>query len=489
MPEIKDHTAGGENGRNQHDSWKKAKDRLLGEVWPATRPSFQIEPGAKVFTIGSCFARNIEKNLQKLGFNVPTLALTVPPREEGSSGGILNKYTPAAIFQELKWARDIFAKGGAITEADSADFLYEYGGDLCIDTNLKGFVPVTRERFFQRRREVYEVYQEVFSADCVVMTLGLVEAWFDREKKVYIQQSPSPRTFPRGRERFSFERLTYAQCHQFIQNSIAAIREINPEAKFLITTSPVALSRTFTDEDVIVANMHSKSVLRAVAGEVSNTNNRVDYFPSYESVVLTKSWSIWRPDLIHVSDEFVGKVVARLVDNYCAGVDEASKLFQQSHVSSRAEAAGALEEALEFAHRSVKKAPENADLLKHLGELLARQGDLRDAEVEFVKAVKLRPRDAILHHRLSDVLARQGRIEEALQAGRRSIELAPDHEEYHRHVGRLWIRQRRLGKAAIELALAACHRRLQRTKRRQLKRVLRVSLPLLQKMSRLTYST
>lgn len=460
--------------RNHYNSWRRSRDRLLNEVWPAVNPSFQLQPGAKVFTIGSCFARNIERNLQKLGFHVPTLAFSVP-REEALNNSILNKYTPAAIFQEIDWAKNIFVKGGDLTEADSADFLYECEDGSCIDTNLRRFVPVTRERFFQRRKDLYELAKEMFSADCTVMTLGLIEAWFDREKGLYIQQCPTGKNFAPKRDRFGFERLTYPQCHEFIQGSIDAIRAINPDAKFLITTSPVPLLRTFTEDDVLVANMQSKSVLRAVAGEVTASNKHVDYFPSYESVTLTKSWTVWRSDdLRHVSDAFVGKVAAHVAEVYCSAVGEAGKLFQQSYVSAKADGD---EKALEFARQALEKAPENADLYKHLGELLFRQGELKEAEAQFEKAIGLRPRDAGLHYQLSDVLARQGRFEEAMRAARRSIELAPDNDEFHRHVGHLWFRKRKLGKALIQLALAGAQRRLRRTKRRQLKRFLRVSAP------------
>ncbi len=474
-----------QRGQNKNNSWKKSKDRLLDEVWPAMNPSFRLHAGDRVFTIGSCFARNIEHHLQKLGFDIPMLAFTVPPEEAGGQA-LLNKYTPAQIFQEIDWARAIFVRGGEIAEADSLKFLYECQDGLCIDTCLHGFVPVTRERFFQRRSQIYDVFKAMFSSDCVVITLGLIEAWFDRENGVHIHECPRGKHFARNRSRFGFETLNYPQCREFIQKSIDIIKQLNPKAKFLITTSPVPLSRTFTDEDVIIANMQSKSVLRAVAGDIAAANEQVDYFPSYESAALTKSWAIWRDDLTHVSDAFVGKIVARLVETYCADIDEGRKLFQQSYVDFKDDAP---EKALEFARQAVEKSADDADLLRHLGDVLARQGDLKEAEAQFARGIALRPRDAALHYCLSEVLARQGRLEESIAAAYRCLALAPDSEKFHRHVGRLWMRKRKMGKAVIQLALAAAHRRLRRTKRSQLKKFIRVSLPFLQKMGRLTYSS
>src|ERR1700744_6618480 len=47
---------------------------------PEFSPSFALEPGEKVFTIGSCFARNIESALAKHGFDVAALSLVWPDK-------------------------------------------------------------------------------------------------------------------------------------------------------------------------------------------------------------------------------------------------------------------------------------------------------------------------------------------------------------------------------------------------------------------------
>jgi tetratricopeptide (TPR) repeat protein len=484
MPELIDRDVVLDPKRNRYSAWKKARDRMIGEVWPELIPTFHIHPGARVFTIGSCFARNIEEHLKRLGFRVPMLDFSVP-REEwpARQNGILNKYTPAAIFQEIDWAKNIFLKDGKISESDSAAFLYECSDGLCIDTNLGRFVPVTRERFFQRRTEVYNIFKEAFSADYIVMTLGLIEAWFDLEKKVYIQEAPVGKDFQRNNNRFGFQILTYEQCREFIQNTVDTIRGINKEAKFLITTSPVPLSRTFADQDVIVANTYSKSLLRTVAGDIATSNKHVDYFPSYESVVLTKSWDVWAPDLIHVADAFVGKVIARLTDTYCTGLSQARRNFLQSYIDHQE---NSLAKAIELARQAVEESPQSSDLRKHYGHLLAQSGDLKEAEAQYVKAMAVTPQDPLLHFRVSEVLARQGRVSGAIAAAHRSTELAPDNNLFHRHLARLWLKDWKLGKAAVQLTLASGHRRLIKTKNRGLKRLLRLLLTRLERTTRVT---
>jgi hypothetical protein len=73
--------------------------RLEPVYEPALAPRFRLKPGSRIFTIGSCFARNIEEHLAPLGFDIPMLSFGVPEAEWpirpfARRAGILNKYTP-----------------------------------------------------------------------------------------------------------------------------------------------------------------------------------------------------------------------------------------------------------------------------------------------------------------------------------------------------------------------------------------------------------
>ena len=57
----------------------------------------------------------------------------------------------------------------------------------------------------------------------------------------------------------------------------------------LITVSPVPLTATASDQHVLVATMYSKSVLRAVAGQLYADHRDLDYFPSYEIIAAHPS--------------------------------------------------------------------------------------------------------------------------------------------------------------------------------------------------------
>ena len=57
----------------------------------------------------------------------------------------------------------------------------------------------------------------------------------------------------------------------------------------LLTVSPVPLTATASDKHVLTATTYSKSVLRAVAGELYDRYADIDYFPSYE--IVASPWS------------------------------------------------------------------------------------------------------------------------------------------------------------------------------------------------------
>jgi hypothetical protein len=55
---------------NVHNAWPRADEpdnRFAHYASPAFTPHFRLEPGQRIFTIGSCFARGIEVALEQRG--------------------------------------------------------------------------------------------------------------------------------------------------------------------------------------------------------------------------------------------------------------------------------------------------------------------------------------------------------------------------------------------------------------------------------------
>lgn len=420
--------------RNPHAVWSRAKARLNPEVWPALKPGFQFEPGATIFTIGSCFARNVEDHLRRLGYVIPTLDLVVPETEWGGrrANGILNKFTPPSIAQEIGWAAELLRRGvEAPDAADCEKFAYPLDDGSVIDNNLAGFRPVARERFLQRRCDVYRIFRSAFTAACVIITPGMAEAWYDRERGIYIQEVPKFRA-PAITSRLQFVLLDFEACFKSLDETIGIIRAFNPDCKILVTTSPVPLERTFTGDDVIVANSYAKSTLRSACGEVSMKWDRADYFPSFENVAQTRSWGIFEEDLIHVSEAFVAKIVASLTAAYCAGFGEAERLYRRSLDETDITA------AIVHARDAVALDGDAVDYRAHLGGLLANAELYGEAIVQFRRAHELestRARPVNYLVQIADIVASKGKLRLACDVLVEAIALDPAVAKLHRRLG------------------------------------------------------
>lgn len=177
---------------------------------------------------------------------------------------------------------------------------------------------LTKERMIARRQDAFDVMRHVFDADCVVITLGFTECFYDTARDLYVTNSIVQNDQLRAdlADQIEFQSLTFAQSYDFIRRALDLIHDLNPAARILLTVSPVPLQATFTGQDVILATSQTKSLLRAVVGEIVGTDPRVGYFPGYEQVMLSRSWDVFTTDLRHVSDHMVKSVVSSLTQTY-----------------------------------------------------------------------------------------------------------------------------------------------------------------------------
>lgn len=274
-------------------------------LWPSLEPRFKIEPGQTVFTIGSCFARNVEEELVKTGLNVPTFHFSAPREEApGRANRILNQYNPATMLQAVRQV---------VTGSDERG-LYCLESGLCIDALIAtGSRPVTYARALERRCEIDALYQDgLAAADVVIITLGLVEAWYDREAGIYLNEAP-PRSIVKTSERFEFHQLGVAETQEMVFSLLNYLT--SQGKKIILTVSPVPLQVTFAGGDPVMRNNYSKSVLRVVAELAIQAFKSVDYYPSYE-IITTAGLRAFGEDNVHVRASVVQQVVGRMVDVY-----------------------------------------------------------------------------------------------------------------------------------------------------------------------------
>lgn len=138
-----------------------------------------------------------------------------------------------------------------------------------------------------RQAHLSAVRQLFEGCDLFVFTLGLTESWVSLDDGAAYPLCPGTSGGEFDPTRHAFCNLGFTEVMADMRAFMARARTINPAMRFLLTVSPVPLMATAGPEHVAVATSYSKSVLRAVAGELAQTLPYVDYFPSYEIISST----------------------------------------------------------------------------------------------------------------------------------------------------------------------------------------------------------
>jgi hypothetical protein len=298
------------SGESTEDE-NSARGRLIsGEiVLVANRPRFSIKKGARVYTIGSCFARNIERALAERDILVPNLGVEIPAELYAGvtayKNTVLNKYNAHSMAAEI--IRGIEGEAGEPN-------IVEAGPDQWFDPEVSFLRALPRDQLLSVRRTLEDAAREVVRSDVVLMTFGLTETWVDHGLGVALNSVNVGGK--RRRKHVQFFNATVDQVVAVMSDALERLRAANRDVKVVATVSPVPMSNTFTDMDVISANTYSKSTLRVACEVLKARYDFVDYFPSFEMVMHSPRESTWYPDNLHVRNEVVSRVIREFVARY-----------------------------------------------------------------------------------------------------------------------------------------------------------------------------
>ena len=276
----------------------------------AINPSFKLSNNARVFTIGSCFARNIERNLSERGFAILSnlqLDSRYVQKIPGETSGFLNRFTVKSIVSELKLAT------GSV---DGRKAICEHQGEIYWQTLIRAANVLGLEEALFLRSLITDLYKNISSSDLLIITLGLTETWIDSDTGLGMNGPPPPpvsRLFP---GRFYFVNEDVQTTINGIKLALNLIRILSPEIKSVFTVSPVPLGSTFGGEDIVLANSISKSTLRVAIQSAIEGEDGCDYFPSYEMAMWGDPQKVWANDALHVREDAVSLITQKFVDSY-----------------------------------------------------------------------------------------------------------------------------------------------------------------------------
>jgi hypothetical protein len=319
--------------RNAFKSWNRSTSskelssfpsdasRRIFDDFAALVPTYtgpKLHADSAVFTMGSCFAREIEAALVTKGGNVISVDNSIDRDEfKDPTGkvrnGFFHRFTPPAMSQEFQACFD------ELPGWSNRTLIFPLDDDRFIDLNYWQVAGADESgRANDTRRAVAKsLVCRAVDADIIILTLGLTEAWLHKPTGFFANFT-TPQFLARHIKDFELHLIGVDETVQRLRDIDAVLKNHHSTGRYqiVVTVSPVPLSATFTDKDIIVANMDSKSTLRAAATAFVAENDHAHYFPSYEMVTYSDVRLAWRPDRVHVKPRMVSHIVSAFTNAY-----------------------------------------------------------------------------------------------------------------------------------------------------------------------------
>ena len=281
-------------GANLYPSEQELFEGDLGQLirehvitgWAPKEPLLGTDDS--VYTLGSCFARELLRYLTKAG--VSSKRVWIP-------SGLNNSF---AILDFFSWC--------ATGQETGRGFRY----DRLETGEIVEWKP-------EGERQAYA--DEFAKAGAFVFTFGLAEVWEDKETGGVFWRGVPEEIFDADRHVFRLSSVEENAAN--IRQIIEHCRAMNRDAPVVLTLSPVPLMATFREVSCITADAVSKSVLRVALDQVVRDGREgVYYWPSYEVVKWVGPHLDWPAYGLHnrkprdVSKKLVAAIIDAFVEAY-----------------------------------------------------------------------------------------------------------------------------------------------------------------------------
>jgi hypothetical protein len=304
-----DHDKNTEAGTT-HSDWFRGKkpnrNPRLAEMVPATAPAELVIKGwapdaplidseTRITAFGSCFAANISKWLGRRNYRVST----EDPNSQDAyvvriGEGMVNSFV---IRQQFEWAWE--------NRTFEEDLWRGY------DKEVYGY----DEEIRLQTKNLFD------TTDVFILTFGLSEVWYDAEtENVFWRTVPKQHFDP---ERHLFRVSSVEENRDNITAIYDLIRKYRPDAKVIMTLSPVPLIATFRDESCITANAVSKSILRVAIDDVMRAHRDdgyLFYWPSYE-LITDVFKGPYMEDGRHIKNPVLDFIMTQFEHSWCKDED------------------------------------------------------------------------------------------------------------------------------------------------------------------------
>lgn len=282
--------------------------------------------GDIVFTMGSCFAREIRQALSGMAVSVgPDYAeVEVVPDDFRIDDLLqdphLNYYNSFTIRQEFERMTGRWIQ--------APDDMWQVDRDP-FGAGMRFQDPYKRLTFGRSPEALRDAVARVNAvidagarnAGIFFFTLGMAEVFRKYDDGRIACQKPAY-LGGGGASETSLHLSTVAENVANLEAIRDMIGELRPGAHIVVTVSPVPLERTFSGRDIVVANAEGKSILRAAVGEFARAHGDVTYFPAYEIVIGLGDKAFQERDLRHVDPDVIDVIMRAFIKAHACSPGE-----------------------------------------------------------------------------------------------------------------------------------------------------------------------
>lgn len=277
-----------------HKFWRTGvSQRSVSEYQSFWSSKWELPENAQFSAYGSCFAQHISRELRerKLRWlNTERAPIRTPEKlTKAYDYGVFslrtgNIYTARQLLVWMVLAND--PTQCALVETWEQDGRFYDSLRPAIEPN--GFASEA-EVIASRISTARAFAHSILETNVFIFTLGLTEGWENVDTGQVYPICPGTLAGAFDPACHVFKNYQYPEIKQDLDASLQLMQDMNPDIKLLLIVSPVPLTATASEDHVLVASTYSKSVLRSVAGDMTQSHQCVDYFPSYEVITGTPS--------------------------------------------------------------------------------------------------------------------------------------------------------------------------------------------------------
>lgn len=311
-------------------------DRPSADIPIQHEPRFKITTSTSIASAGSCFAQNIARWLDNHGY---TYLVTEPgpsdmPSDERDNHGY-GLYTAryGNIYTALQLVQ-LFDR--AYGEFCPAEFPWPHEEGF-----VDPFRPRVQEPPFRSILDLFEDRENHFASvrrmfednEVFIFTLGLTEAWRSKEDGAIFPICPGTAAGTFSRDKYEYVNFVVDEVADHLNGFVERLADVNPQARIILTVSPVPLVATQEDRPVLQSTVYSKSVLRVAAALVRERHANVEYFASYEMITHPYQWranATYGVDRRTVTDRAIDQVMGVFQATFCEGNIESNGPSNQS---------------------------------------------------------------------------------------------------------------------------------------------------------------